>query len=165
MNHPQILPECYADTLLIEMLGFEPNHKLGIGAVKNSLAKNYKNRLAVGVIDNDKKKPSDFDEFKVVTEKDGIKRCQKEDTKHTLLVISPAFEDWIFENAKAVDVDPIIYGFRSREHFQNICKKRNPSENRQLKQFLNTLKQKKAPGFVQLKTWICEGAGIDERDL
>jgi len=31
-----------------------------------------------------------------------------------------------------------------------------------LKQFLNTLKQKNAPGFAQLKTWICEGAGIEE---
>jgi len=29
--HPQILPECYADTLLIELLGFAPNHMLGIG--------------------------------------------------------------------------------------------------------------------------------------
>jgi len=31
-----------------------------------------------------------------------------------------------------------------------------------LKQFLNTLKQKNAPGFAQLKTWVCEGAGIEE---
>lgn len=165
MNHPQILPECYADTLLVEMLGFEPNHKLGIGEVKNALAKIFKNSWAVGIVDNDKKKPTDFVEYNLVAEKDGIKRCEKANSKHTLLVISPAFEDWVFENANAVNVDPKNYGFQSRKHFRDNCKKVNANENRQLKQFLNTLKQKKAPGFLQLKSWICEGAGIDENDL
>lgn len=165
MKHPQILPECYADTLLVEMLGFEPQHKLGIGDVKNALSKNFKNSVAVGIIDNDKKKPTDFSEFKIDIEKTGIQRRHNADTKHTLLVISPAFEDWVFENAKKVEVDPAKYGFRTRKYFRETCKSPNVDDNQQVKQFLNTLKQKSAPGFVQLKTWICEGAGIDQNDL
>lgn len=161
-----ILPECYADTLLIEVLGFEkPNHQLGIGQVKNALDKSFKNSKAVGIIDNDKKKPTDFAEFIMDVETAGIQRRFKENTRHTLLVINPAFENWIFENAEAVKVDPSKYGFRTQKYFRDICKNENASENQQLKQFLNTLKQKKAPGFIQLKTWICEGAGIEDADI
>jgi hypothetical protein len=165
MNNPQILPECYADTLLVEMLGFEPNHKSGIGEVINTLTESFKNRPAVGIIDNDKRKPNDFVNFALDKEDTGIQRRRKADTKHTLLVITPAFEDWVFENANAVGIDPANYGFRTRKSFRVACKTENASANPKLKQFLNTLKQKKSPGFKQLKTWICEGAGIDEKDL
>ena len=82
-----------------------------------------------------------------------------------MLVICPAFEDWVFGNAEIVKVDPAKYGFRTRKYFRDVCKTENASENQQLKQFFNTLKQKKAPGFIQLKTWICEGAGIDQDNL
>ena len=165
MIHLQILPECNADTLLLEMLGFFPSHQNGIGQVMNTLVKNFKNRPAVGIIDNDKKKPTAFGEFELNDEKANIQRRYKPDSKHALLVINPAFEDWVFENANAVGIDPINYGFNTPKYFRQMCKKENAAKNPQLKQFLNTLKQKQAPGFVQLKTWICEGAGIDEEDL
>ncbi len=166
MSHFRILPECYADTLLIEVLGFKrPNHQLGIGQVKNALAEKFRNTIAVGIIDNDKKKPTDFQEFELDREEISIQRRLKSNTRHTLLIICPAFEDWIFENAAAVKVNPAHYGFRNRKYFKDICKQQDASENDQLKQFLNTLKQKNAPGFIQLKTWICEGAGINEDDF
>jgi hypothetical protein len=165
MNHPQVIPECYADTLLVEMLGFEPQHKMGIGEVTNLLVQRFKNNLAVCIIDNDKKKPTDFNDFEIEKIESGIHRYRKPGSKHILLVISPAFEDWFFENANAVKIDPAKYGFRTRKYFKDACKNKNAGENQQLKQFLNTLKQKKAPGFVQLKTWICESAGLDEKDL
>ena len=166
MSHPRILPECYADTLLVEMLGFaRPNHQLGIGQVKNALDKSFRNSIAVGIIDNDKKKPTDFAQFELAEENEGIQRRQKADTRHTLLVISPAFEHWVFENANSVGIDPATYGFRTPKYFREVCKRENASENLDLKQFLNTLKQKNAPGFAQLQTWICEGAGIDPDDL
>jgi hypothetical protein len=129
------------------------------------LSDNFKNRAAVGIIDNDKRKPNDFANFTLDKEETGIQRRRKAKTKHTLLIISPAFEDWVFENANAVGVDPAKYGFPNRKSFRNACKTENASANPKLKQFLNTLKQKKSPGFQQLKKWICEGAGIDEKDL
>lgn len=164
MRHTHILPECYADTVLVEMLGFtKPTHKLGIGAVKNSLVKDFKKGFAVGIIDNDKKKPNDFNEFKLVEEKEGVKKFIR--GKHTILVICPAFEDWIYRNAEDKGVDPVNYGFRTRKYFRTMSKKVDASKNQDLKQFLNTLKQKEAPGFTQLKKWICEGAGIEASDF
>lgn len=164
MSHPHIFPECYADTLLVEMLGFAlPSHKLGIGAVQNVLTDLKKSVNAVGIVDNDKKKPKHFGQFKFEETKENFKNLKLD--KQTVLVICPAFEDWGFENASSVGVDPAKYGFRTKKYFKEVSKKVNASDNQDLKQLLNTLKQKQAPGFTQLKTWICEGAGIDENDL
>lgn len=164
MNYNQVIPECYADTLLVELLGFKyPKHELGIGKVINRLDYEFKNCLAVGLIDDDKVKPKKLDEFDFIEKKCNIKRLIRD--KHSILIISPAFEDWVFDNAKTVEVDPSKYGFKSSKFFRESCKREDAKTNDNLKQFLNTLKQKNAPGFSQLKTWICEGAGIDEKEI
>lgn len=164
MSHYQVVPECYADTLLVEILGFKrPDHQLGIGKVIGMFDKNLKNRAAVGIIDDDKIKPKELDHFEDSESAFKIKRLTND--KHSILVICPAFEDWIFENAKAVNIDPSQYGFRSKKFFKEACKTQSANENQHLIQFLNTLKQKNAPGFTQLKTWICEGAGLDENEI
>lgn len=164
MNHYQIVAECYADTLLVEILGFSrPNHQLGIGKVIGAFAKNLKFRSAVGIIDDDKIKPKQLDDFQMAAVQQKIKKLTK--GQHAILIISPAFEDWVFENARVVGVEPSDYGFKSKKYFRDTCKRIDSADNQQLKQFLNTLKQKNAPGFTQLRTWICEGAGIDPADL
>ncbi len=161
MKHFNIIPECYADTLLVEMLGFvTPNHKLGIGEVMDALAKKFINNRAVGIIDNDKKKPTDFKEFDLVEECEGLQRRLRANTQHTIIVITPAFENWVFQNAAKVDVDPQKYGFKTAKIFRSICKRQDANQNQNLKQFINTLKQKNAPGFQQLKTWIADSVGI-----
>lgn len=145
-------------------MGFEvPNHQFGIESVLKELRENFKNRVAVGIIDDDKLKPKDLDDFETVQENHGIKRLTK--GKHSVLIICPVLEDWVFQNAVAKNVDPAKYGFQTRKDFQKACKRINVADNQQVKQFLNTLKQKRTPGFTQLKIWICEGAGIDEENL
>jgi len=92
MNCNQIIPECYADTLLIEILGFKrPSHQLGIGKVVGIFDKNFKNKFAVGIIDDDKVKPKDLDSFEIIESICNIKRLFK--NKYCILVICPAFED------------------------------------------------------------------------
>ncbi len=102
-------------------------------------------------------------EFELIEERHGIKRLGK--AKHTILIICPAFEGWIFENANAKNVDPAQYGFKTHKDFQKACKRTDVGKNDKVKQFLNTLHQKNAPGFVQLCNWICEAVGIDKADL
>lgn len=163
-HYYQIVPECYADTVLVEMLGFKnPNHQLSIGTVFGEFSKNLRKRKAVGIIDDDKKKPKSLDEFELIEERYGIKRLRKD--KHTILMICPAFEGWIFENANAKNVDPAQYGFKTRKDFQKACKRTDVGKNDKVKQFLNTINQKEAPGFIQLRDWICEAADIDPADL
>ena len=150
-----ILPECYADTLLIEMLlSGRPNHQMGIGQVNRMLSTKFKNRPALGIVDNDKRKPSDFEQYELIEEIHDIQKRQHKEHSHTLLVITPAFEDWVFENSAAVSVDLAKFGFGDRKKFKKASKDQNVSHNQQMKQFLNTLIQKKAPGLMQLREWI-----------
>ncbi|MCC6460366.1 MAG: hypothetical protein IT260_07830 [Saprospiraceae bacterium] len=166
MTHNQIIPECFADTLLVKILGFHrANHQGGIGRVLKVLEQNFKNRPSVGIVDDDKTTPKDLDQFVVVEEREKVRKLCKPNSQHVILVVSPAFEDWVFENAKAVQVNPEQYGFRTRKYFREVCKSPNVDHNQQIKQFLNTLKQKDAPGFCQLKDWICDAAGIDKNQV
>lgn len=159
--HHQVIPECYADTLLVEVLGFSrPNHQLGIGVVFNEIRKKFEKRRAVGIIDDDKRKPKDLDLFKFVVEQAGIKKLRSSNLPNTtILIISPAFENWVFENARSVEVDPGKYGFRSGKDLQKACKRIDVNKDEQVKQLLNALKQKKAPGFECLQAWITEAIG------
>lgn len=161
---PQILPECYADTVLVEALGFaRPNHQLSIGKVLTFMESAHPTKAMVGIVDDDKRKPGYFQKFAQTEEREGIKRYQKD--SQVILVISPAFETWVFQNANTVGVDPGKYGFADRKSFEKACKKQDAGKNSSIKNFLNTLKQKRAPGFLLLTQWICEAAGISPDDL
>lgn len=163
-SFPQILPECYADTVLVEALGFvKPNHQLSIGKVLSYMESAHPTKAMVGIVDDDKRKPNFFQKFEPMEEREGIKRFQKD--SQVILVISPAFEAWVFQNADAVGVDPGKYGFADRKSFEKACKKQDVGKNSAVKNFLNTLKQKQAPGFAQLTEWICEAARISPDDL
>lgn len=153
---PQILPECYADTLLIEILCRKiPNHQLSIGEVANAmLHKSYKNQLAIGVIDADKKKPAYFLEFNMIESFDNIELKQHPDKKHYAIIIAPAFELFVKNAADEVEVDLATFGFKDMKQFRNICKNINVGKNQQIKQLLNTINQKQAPSTEQIKTWI-----------
>lgn len=154
--HHNVLPECYADTLLVELLGFKgANHQNGIGQVLKTLKTRFSKQKAVGIIDDDKQKPAGIKDFEEVDSKHNIQKLLSKDSKHTLLIIQPAFEDWVLANAAAVSVN-IPTEFENKKRFRKICKDNNAAGNQALKNFLNTLKQKNAPGFVQLETWIEE---------
>ncbi|MBK7937045.1 MAG: hypothetical protein IPJ82_08090 [Lewinellaceae bacterium] len=166
-HHYQVVPECYADTLLVEMLGIKkPNHVLNsnINYVLERVKKSRPGQKVVGIIDSDRGKSEKFlDGFKLIEERHNIKKYAR--GKHTILVVCPAFEGWVFKVAADENVEPAKYGFDSKKKFANECKRHDVKRNERVKNFLGLLKQKKSPGFTQLKTWICEGAGIDEKDL
>ncbi len=151
----QILPECHADTLLIDMLGFKyPNHQASINNVANTMLKKYDKRLAIGIIDNDKKQPTYFKSFQQIQHKDGLILKKHPKQKHFLIIVSPVFEKWIFKLADSVEVLPSKYGFASLKQFQRSTKSIHVAKNQQVKQFINTLKQKKAKGMMTMIQWI-----------
>lgn len=159
-----IIPECYADTLLVELLGFPyPNHALNscISSVLKVVKASKPNERVVGIIDSDRGKSEKLlEQFIFIEELHGIKKYTREN--QTVLVLYPALEEWIFNNASAKNIKK--YGFEDPKYFRQVCKSSKKGKTKdQLKNFLNTMKQ--VPSFSQLKTWICEGAGIDENEL
>ena len=152
----QLLPECYADTLLVEMLGFKyPNHRSSINEVANAmLHKGYKNQLAIGIIDEDKRQPKYFSEFETIDSSDRLTLKKHPDKHHFLIILSPAFEKFIAFAAEAVEVSLEDYGFDREKYFKSICKSQQVASNQDVKQLLNTINQKESPPTEQLKIWI-----------
>ncbi len=152
-----ILPECYADTKMIEVIGFKRvNHCPSIGAVANRMQKNYKNRLAIGIVDKDKPGtiPSYFHKFKTIKTFDRIELKQLPDTKHYLIVIAPALEQWIIDTSSRLDIPLKRYGFDNLKKLKRITKDQNVGKNENYQQLINTLQQKKNSPLKKIKEEI-----------
>jgi len=157
MNNLSIIPECYGDTLLLEMLGFKRlNHQTsGIGQVIKVMRDKYQNRLAIGVIDADKKiTPTYFQEFFLEKEKNGIKLLKHKNQRHFLIMVSPALEGFLLNAALEVELQS--KSFDSLKKLKRITKSQYVSQNQEFKSFLNTLRQKKASGFLTIQNWLKE---------
>lgn len=153
-RHYELIPEDGAMTALVTCLGFlKPNTGDGIGNTLNKMEQNFKNRFAVGIIDDDKRKPKLFDLYEnLLEEKDSLKLIQKPVTKHFLIVVQPAIELWLLHNADSKD---IASPFPSLKEMKRVTK--DPTEvvkNQAFKQFLRQLNNAGAPGFITMTNWI-----------
>ena len=155
-----ILPECYADTLLVEVLGFKKaNHQFSIGQVFKTMEDKMRKRLAVGVTDRDKKITAKYySKFQEEALKHGVRKLKIPSKEHYLIEHIP-LEKFLFQAAKDVDVDPAKYGFNSVKELAKITKSQNIGKNERFKQFLNTLHQKRTPSFIIIRTWLKELIG------
>ncbi|MEM6317959.1 MAG: hypothetical protein AAF960_09825 [Bacteroidota bacterium] len=155
MSNLNLLPECYGDTLLLEMLGFKKtNHQTsGIGQVIKVMKEKYANRLAVGLIDADKKiTPSYFKEFQQIEAENRLKLLKYQQRNHYLIMVTPALEKFILQ--AAIDVDKDEKPFNNLKSLKRLTKSIHVSQNQDFKNFLNTLRQRKAPGFLTNQNWL-----------
>jgi hypothetical protein len=149
-----ILPECYADTQMINTLGFKKvNHCDSIGEVANTMIKNYKNKLAIGIIDRDKPGwvPSYFNDFQVYKTIGNIEIKKLVDTKHYIVVVAPALESYLLDLASSLDIPIDKYGFKDLNSLKRITKSKKLPKNEKFKSFLNSLSQKNGSPLKQLK--------------
>ncbi len=149
------MPECYGDSVLVELLGFQrPNHQVdGINAVLDELEQYKPKHTAVGVIDFDKNilHPY-FKEFETIAEENSLTKKKHKDRSHYLILITPALEKFILKAA----LDKEIPSPFSEKRLRDISKTQSAENNQDFKQFLNRIIQKKAPGTETLRAWLRE---------
>lgn len=62
IEHPNLIPECNVDTVFVEALGYKkPNHAPNINDVFKIFAKRKATEKLIGFVDDDKRKPKEFD--------------------------------------------------------------------------------------------------------
>lgn len=114
-NH--IVPECFIDTMLIKTLvpptkmnGY--NHQHGCFDVSNEMEHGrLKDKFAVGIIDNDKKKAKYLNEFIEVDNGEGsVKLLKHKNYPQYFIQICPAIETWILEVCKREKIDMAEFG-------------------------------------------------------
>lgn len=102
-----IIPECYADTnlvqTLLQMKG--ANHQKSCGQVTHELQKTFKDKFAVGIIDLDKKQ-SEYSETSVeIAHSRELSVCRHPNSHHYLIKINNVLESFIISCAKEVGID------------------------------------------------------------
>ena len=154
-RHLNIIPECHADTLPVEIAGYKnPNHQANNSEVIRVMETSFKNRKAIGLIDNDKVKARNFDHFAITEKENDLTLLAHPNAYHFLIMVTPAFERWVFNAAQKTGIDPNKYGFKTMKYFKAKSKNINVASDQQFKQFLNAIKQKKNSPFLTLNRWI-----------
>lgn len=152
IDEPRVLPECFGDTLWTRfVLERSVNHCYSGGAVANAM-KDRENQFALGIVDNDKTKPSYFGEFDDIKASDGLRLLQKRNSKHFVIFIDPAIEKWLLDRAR----DGNIRHEYTLDTLKKVMKSQNVEKDQKLKNFLNTIKQKNIKGVNDFKDWCNE---------
>ncbi len=150
IDQPHLLPECYADTLLVNMLiRAEANHKRSISQVFVALKEDFKNRKAIGVIDDDKAKDDYYKEFNIESESQFFRHLKHPNDKHQLIVLKKDFEWFIMRCAASVAVEHKL--LKDIQSLKKVTKAINIGTNSEFKNLLNTLIQKKAAPLMQIQ--------------
>jgi hypothetical protein len=156
-RHFELIPEDGAICALLLAIGFrKPNKADGISDALNKMETHFKNRFAIGIVDDDKRKPTLFDSYsKVLKAQDALLLLQKPASAHFLIVVQPAIEKWLLQNAYITDVIASKYGFDILDDLKRVTKNEvEVVKNQRFKQFLNDLHPASALGFVTLGDWI-----------
>ena len=161
MGMLNILPECYVDTKVAEIItrsSEKYNHQHGCGQIANLLKKRLKDSVALGIIDEDKNKGPianyflEFDEIKY--ENSFILKKHRE-RKQYLILVCPEIERWLLMNANSVHLNPPDFNLPTDlRGFKQITKTQNIDSNLDFYQFIKELINKNAPGIVTLINWI-----------
>lgn len=164
MTELNIVPECYVDTRIAEILGQAKrkyNHQSGFGNVANEMQKNKKlGEFAFGIIDEDKNKGKPakyFLEFETVIELDNLILKKHPIKNHYLALVCPESEDWLLKEAKKVGLNPADkeYGLPTEmKGLIKLSKIKDIDKNEGFYKFIKALVRAKSPSITALKTWI-----------
>jgi hypothetical protein len=158
-----IMPECYADTLLIETLipskkGY--NHKSSCYKVEGEMKiGKLKQQFAVGIIDKDKKNISYLNEFEKKDSVEGsliLWRHKLKEKHHFIIQICPALEKWILNVCEVGNIDLVKYSFGSDlEKLKGVTKKTSSLQNVELKVLFEEISKRNDIVQVRkLKVWV-----------
>ena len=156
-----ILPECHVDTKVAEIITHASekyNHQHGCGQIANQLKNRLKDKIALGIIDEDKNKgplPHYFSEFEKLKSENGLILKKHTTRKQYLILICPEIEEWLMTNANSVNIKLSEFNLPADlKGFKQITKTQNIDINMAFYQFTKLLVSKKAPGIIALKSWI-----------
>ncbi len=163
MGESNIVPECYVDTKIAEILGQAKgkyNHQHSNGAVANELQRRFKERIVLGIVDEDKGKgsvPKYFAEFNIVVEENNLILKKHKDRNQYLILVCPEMEKWLLADAEKVNINPSDEEYNLPNKLAGlirISKEKDIDRNEGFKKFIKALIREKAPSITTLKKWI-----------
>ena len=155
-----IISECYIDTNLIETIippkkGY--NHQKGAGTVLRLMQGKLNDKFAVGIVDKDKKRLKYIEEFNSEIDIGDLQLFKHKDPHkhHFLILINPAIEKWIMNNAKIVGIS--LEDFGLPDNLKELTKKTKTITSKNdttFKKLFLELKKQKSKNVLILSEWI-----------
>jgi len=124
-NPLHIIPECYVDTNLVSTLlgGIGVNHQKSCNNVVALMKGKFEDDFAVGIIDNDKRRPQYLNECTVLAESEHLCLYKHSGKHHYIITVSPAAEAFILSAVDQAHLSMQDYGLPSGlNEFKKITK-------------------------------------------
>ena len=149
-----MLPECYADTLLVNRLirvDFGANHKHSISKVFTALKKDFRDRHALGIIDDDKEKDKYFNEFAEIHIEEHYRYMAHPNGRHFIIAIKGGgIERLLLSCAAEVGLQhPLLGDFKFLRN-----KTKSITEDPDIRSIINKLIQLESPIILRLRELI-----------
>lgn len=138
-----IIPECYTDTCLVEIITSLEGcgHQKGCSMVSKIMQGKFNDQFAVGMIDRDKRRIAYLDEFDTVGSKDSLTLYKHANKPHYIIEISPAVEGFILDSAKELGVTLSNYDLpNTLNELKKITKKIDSKKDPRLRKLFRDLK-------------------------
>ena len=141
-KYSHIIPECYVDTNLVQILmqikGV--NHQFSCGQVTNTMQKYYANSFSIGIIDNDDIQSTYSTESEVIAESNELILCHHPGSQHYLIRIKNIMETFILNSAVALGFTFKQLGISGGlEELKRITKDKDSLNNPLLRSILKTV--------------------------
>ncbi len=154
----RVIAECNADTLFLTLLLKESVvHAANNAQVGSQMINRPSSGLVIGVIDDDKRKPKYFDDFKQINKNDTLrfKIFKHKKREHFIVTIHRAHEDFVIQNAKDAKINKKQYSkYFDLNYLKSITKSIQVSSNSEYKNFLNAIIQKNPTDIRELKKFF-----------
>ena len=125
--------------MILETVGIAPRLVIrtsGNGGIVNAMTK-MPQAIVVAITDDDKQKPEHFKNFHEVNFSAALCYKRQIDTRHHLIFLIPAVEQWILDCAQSVGVEPNKYGVpNTLEGLRKITKRDTIKNNSDFRRFL-----------------------------
>jgi hypothetical protein len=154
-----IIPECYIDSCLIEVLLYADrnhvNHQKGNGTVAREMKFKFVNAFCVGIIDQDRKQLDYLEEFNLAIDANDLKLWKHKSGHQYIIQICPVIEAWLLSACEAIGIllknynlPESLVGFKKEA--KSIASKR---DQRFVKLFKDMVKGK-SESIIQLQNWL-----------
>ena len=175
-NH--IVPECYIDTMLVQTLvppkkKSRYNHQHGCFAVSNEMELySLKDKFALGIIDNDKKKAKYLSKFIEIDNVENVLKLYKHKELHQYYIeVSPAMEVWILKvcDQEKIDMKTEFQLPQNLKELKRVTKSQTTLNDKRFIDLFLKFKRSNNKSVLKLESWITllkeENYNVDLNDL
>ena len=154
-----IIPECYIDSCLVEVLLVADkdyvNHHKGNGKVAKEMKENFEKDFCLGIIDEDKEPLDYLKEFKAKKTTEYLVLWEHNNKKHFIIQIRPVVEKWFLRVCSENEIH--LTDFYLPSDLKALLKITKSVGSRRDERFVKLFKQMKNKNchpVTELKNWI-----------